>query len=93
MWPKAIKHFESELVQDKETTMIDVNWINFYANFKFLSLYCQWLTNIYFRLEMSKRFNDNMYCLLYSKVFVNLNKMFHILIILTQGIVHFASAK
>lgn len=29
-----MKHFKSELVQDQERTTMDVNRINFYANFK-----------------------------------------------------------
>lgn len=34
MWHTAMKRVKSELVQDKETTKTNVNWINFYANFK-----------------------------------------------------------
>lgn len=34
IWHTTMKHFKSELVQDQERTTMDVNRINFYANFK-----------------------------------------------------------
>lgn len=34
MWHTAMKHFKLGLLQDKETTKMNVNQINFYANFK-----------------------------------------------------------
>lgn len=98
MWHTAIKHFKSELVQDKETTMMDVYHINFYANFK---LSCSdFIDNglqITLDLTLDQKWaGDSMTIYIaccIPEVLAHLNKVFCILTISTMAIVYFVSTK
>lgn len=87
-----MKLLKLELVEDKETTKMNVNRINFYSNFKWS--FSDFIANDLqiFTLDPKWAGGSTTTCLLYSEVSVNLNKVFHILFISALGILHFASA-
>lgn len=94
MWHTAMKHFKSVLVQHKETTKMNANQINFYANFK-LS-FSDFIANGLQIFTLDQKWAEDSItictsrCIQYLLISI---KVFHIHIISALSIVHFASAE